>query len=72
METGIIITPRTREDAHVMRQEIAKSDYYAEWDSSTGSFFFPEEEETMCNLEMELDNLFSGSNVNYRVEGVWK
>jgi hypothetical protein len=71
METGLQVTPRTKEDARVINEAIANSDYYTEYNSEFGFYFFPEEEENYDELEAQIDNLFAGLNVNYRIEGVF-
>ena len=71
METGLQVTPKTREDARVINEAIADSDFYTEYNSEFGFYLFPEEEENYDELEVQIDNLFSGLNVNYRIEGVF-
>ena len=71
METGLKVTPKTREDAIVINEAIANSDFYTEYNSEFGFYLFPEEEENYDELEVQIDNLFSGLNVNYRIEGVF-
>ena len=71
MKNGLQLTPRTREDARVINEAIANSDFYTEYDSEFGFYFFPEEEENYDELEAQIDNLFDGLNVNYRIEGVF-
>ena len=71
MKTGLQLTPKTREDARVINEAIANSDFYTEYDSEFGFYFFPEEEENYDELEAQIDNLFDGLNVNYRIEGVF-
>ena len=71
METGLQLTPKTREDARVINEAIANSDFYTEYDSEFGFYFLPEKEENYDELEAQIDNLFDGLNVNYRIEGVF-
>ena len=71
IETGLQVTPKTREDAIVINEAIANSDFYTEYNSEFGFYLFPEEEENYDELEVQIDNLFSGLNVNYRIEGVF-
>ena len=71
METGLQVTPKTREDAIVINEAIANSEFYTEYNSEFGFYFFPEEEENYDELEAQIDELFSGLNVNYRIEGVF-
>ncbi|MBV5347536.1 hypothetical protein JZU46_04895 [bacterium] len=69
--TGLQLYPRTREDSNVISSIIEDSDFYAEYNSQYGFFFFPEEEENYDDLEWQLDELFSDKNVNYRIEGIF-
>lgn len=71
MNTGLQLTPRTREDARVIHEAIANSDYYTEYNSQYGFYFFPEEEDCYDDLEAQIDNLLCGLNVDYRIEGVF-
>ena len=71
METGLKVTPKTREDAIVINEAIANSDFYTEYNSEFGFYLFPEEEENYDELEAQIDDLFCGLNVNYRIEGVF-
>ena len=71
METGLQVTPTTKEDARVINEAIANSDFHTEYDSEFGFYFFPEEEENYDELETQIDILFSGLNANYRIEGVF-
>ena len=71
METGLQVTPKTREDARVINEAIANSDFYTEYNSEFGFYFFPEEEENYDELEVQIDDLFGVLNVNYRIEGVF-
>lgn len=71
METGLQLTPSTREDAIVINEIIANSDFYAEYNSEFGFYLFPEEEEHYDELEEELNDLFKCLDVNYRIEGIF-
>ena len=71
METGLQVTPTTKEDARVISKAIINSDFYSEYYSEFGFYFFPEEEENYDELEAQIDILFGGLNVNYRIEGVF-
>ena len=71
METELRVTPATKEDARVINEVIVNSDFYTEYDSEFGFYFFPEEEENYDELEAQIDILFGGLNVNYRIEGVF-
>jgi len=69
--TGLQLYPRTREDSQVINEAIENSDFYAEYNSQYGLYFFPEEEENYDELEQQLDELLSQLNVNYRIEGIF-
>lgn len=71
IETGLMLFPRRREDINAIKESIENSDFTAEWNSEFGCFIFPEEEENYDELESELDELLSGRNVNYRIEGIF-
>lgn len=71
MRTGLMLTPSTRESARIINETIENSDFYAEYDSTYGFFFFPEKEEYYDSLELELDRLLSSLDVDYRIEGVF-
>ena len=71
METGLNVTPRTQEDSRVINEAIANSDFYTEYNSTYGYYFFPEEEANYDELEAQIHNLFGGLNVNYRIEGIF-
>lgn len=70
IESGLMVFPKTREDIRVMNEIIENSDFYAEYNSESGCFIFPEEEEGYDELESELIELFS--DVNHRIEGIFK
>jgi hypothetical protein len=71
MKTGLMVTPKTREDARAINEAIANSEFYTEYNSEFGFYFFPEKEENYDELEAQIDELFSELNVNYRIEGVF-
>ena len=71
MEKGLQVTPATREDARIINVAIANSEFYAEYNSEYGFYFFPEKEENYDELEAQIDNLFDELSVNYRIEGVF-
>ena len=68
MGTGLNVTPRTQEDLRVINEAIANSDFYTEYNSTYGYYFFPDEEANHDELEAQIHNLFGGLNVNYRIE----
>lgn len=69
-ETGLRLTPRPS-DAKQINEIIEASVFYAEYNSVYGFYFFEEEEENYDSLEAELHKLFEGTNLNYRIEGVF-
>ena len=69
--TGLQVYPKLSRDLALINEAIANSDFYTEYNSEFGFFFFPEEEENYDELEAQIDNLFSGLSVNYRIEGVF-
>ena len=71
MEKGLQVTPATREDARIINEAIANSEFYSEYNSEYGFYFFPENEENYDELEAQIDNLFDELSVNYRIEGVF-
>lgn len=71
METGLQLTPRTREDLRIINDMINESELYAEYNSEMGYFLFEETPENYDNLEEILDEMFKGAEVNYRIEGIF-
>lgn len=71
METGLQLTPSAKEDTRAIDKTIENSEFHVEYDSEFGFYFFPEEEENYDELEINIDNLLSGLDVNYRIEGVF-
>jgi hypothetical protein len=69
--SGLMLFPGFREGATVIAQIIESSDFYAEYNHEFGCFFFPENEESYDTLESDLDELLAGSDVSYRIEGVF-
>jgi predicted Zn-dependent peptidase len=69
--TGLMLTPRTREDARVISEVIANSDFYAEYNSEFGYYFFEEDEENYDALEEILENMLCDVNADYRIEGIF-
>jgi hypothetical protein len=71
METGLRLIPFDNWAAKAIDELIQDSEFYAEYDSTYGFFFFPEKEENYDSLELELDRLLSSLDVDYRIEGVF-
>lgn len=71
METGLQLTPRTREDLRIINEMLQESDFSAEYNSEFGFFFFPEEEDNYDKLEEQIDELFEGVDVRYKIEGIF-
>ena len=71
MEKGLQLTPRTREDLRIINDMLQESDFYTEYNSEFGYFFFPEEEDNYDSLEEQINELFEGVDVRYRIEGIF-
>jgi len=71
MKTGLQLTPSTKDAERVIHEAIANSDFYTEWNSEFGCYFFEEEPENYDELEFQIDNLLARSTVNYRIEGIF-
>lgn len=71
METGLQLTPRTREDLQIINEVLQESEFSTEYNSEFGYFFFQEDEENYDTLEEQINELFHGLEVNYRIEGIF-
>ena len=71
METGLQLTPRTREDLRIINEILQESEFSTEYNSEFGHFFFPEEEDNYDSLEEQINELFEGVDVRYRIEGIF-
>lgn len=71
METGLQLTPRTREDLRIINEMLQDSEFYTEYNSEFGYFFFPEEEDNYDSLAEQINELFEGVDVRYRIEGIF-
>ena len=69
-ETGLLLYPADY-NARAIQDVIANSEFYTEYNSEYGCYIFPEEEECYDDLEAQIDNLFAGTNLNYRIEGIF-
>ena len=47
------------------------SEFYTEYNSEFGYFFFPEEEDNYDSLAEQINELFEGVDVRYRIEGIF-
>ena len=66
--TGLIVVGSTKIDNNAISDMIDKTGYYAIWNAQEGYWFFPEAEETLDALEMELDKEFGKRGINARFE----
>ena len=71
METGLQLSPRTREDLRIINEMLQESEFSTEYNSEFGFFFFPKEEDNYDTLEEQIDELFEGINVRYKIEGIF-
>jgi len=71
MEKGLQLTPGTREDLRIINGILQESDFYTEYNAEFGYFFFPEEEDNYDTLEEQINELFEGVDVRYRIEGIF-
>jgi hypothetical protein len=66
--TGLIVVGSTKVDNNEISDMVDKTGYYAIWNAQEGYWFFPEAEETLDALEMELDKEFGKRGINARFE----
>jgi hypothetical protein len=66
--TGLIVVGSTKIDNNAISDMVDKTGYYAIWNAQEGYWFFPEAEETLDALEMELDKEFGKRGINARFE----
>ncbi|MCE5328938.1 hypothetical protein LLG07_01175 [bacterium] len=69
METGLQLTPKR--NSRVINEIINESNFYTEYNSEFGFYFFPEMEENYDELEAQISDLFQGLDVDYRIEGIF-
>lgn len=67
--TGLIVVGRTQLDNNSIADMVDETDYYGVQNTREGYWFFPESEETLDSLEMELEQEFSKRGINARFEG---
>ena len=66
--TGLIVVGSTKIDNNAISDVVDETGYYATWNAREGYWFFPEAEETLDALEMELDKEFGERGINARFE----
>jgi hypothetical protein len=66
---GLIVTGRTQTDNNAISDMLDETGYHAVWNVREGYWFFPESEETLDSLEMELQTEFDNRDINARFEG---
>jgi hypothetical protein len=66
---GLIVIGRTQIDNNEIADMLDETDYYGIWNVREGYWFFPEDEETLDALEMELQTEFGNRGINARFEG---
>lgn len=66
---GLVVTGRTQTDNNAISDMLDETDYHAVWNVREGYWFFPESEETLDSLEMELQTEFDNRDINARFEG---
>jgi hypothetical protein len=65
--TGLIVVGNTQLDNNEISNMLDETDYYGVWNRE-GYWFFPENEETLDPLEMELSKEFDSRGINARFE----
>jgi hypothetical protein len=65
---NLIFIPRTQVDANQFNQSIDGSDFYAEWDTIEGFFTFEEDDDTIDELERQLQDLCNVNEINGHFE----
>jgi hypothetical protein len=66
--TGLVVVGRTQLDNNEIADMVDDGDYYGVWNGREGYWFFPEGEETLDSLEMELEQEFTKRGINARFE----
>jgi hypothetical protein len=66
--TGLIVVGKTQLDTNAIRDMIDETDYYGIFNVREGYWFFPEDEETLDSLEMELEREFNDRGIDARFE----
>ena len=67
--TGLIVVGRTQIDNNLISDMLDETDFNGVWNTREGYYFFPESEETIDSLEMELEKEFGQRGINARFEG---
>jgi hypothetical protein len=67
--TGLIVVGRTQIDNNLIDDMLDETGFDAVWNTREGYYFFPESEETIDSLEMELEKEFEQRDINARFEG---
>jgi hypothetical protein len=70
-ETGLMVYPSSKEDNQKLKEYSIDGDFYCEYDSEGGYWFFPEDESYYNDLEMKLTTEFNKLGINARFEGVF-
>jgi hypothetical protein len=66
---GLVVTGRTPLDNNAIADMLDETDLYGVWNGREGYWFFPEDEETLDALEMELSREFDRRGIDARFEG---
>jgi hypothetical protein len=67
--TGLIVVGKTQIDNNLISDMLDETDFNGVWNTREGYYFFPESEETIDALEMELEKEFGQRGINARFEG---
>jgi hypothetical protein len=70
-ESGLMVYPSSEEDNEKLKEYSIDGDFYCEYDSEGGYWFFPEDESYYDDLEMKLETQFNELGINARFEGVF-
>jgi len=70
-ETGLMVIPRTSQDANKIYAYLDDSNWTADWNSAEGYFLFPEEEDLYDSLEAEIEEFLVDIGANARIEGIF-
>lgn len=68
-DVGLIVVGSSQLDNVAIGKFVEQGPYHAEWNAREHYWFFPEAEETIDALEMELDKEFAARGINARFEG---
>ena len=70
-ETGLMVIPRTSQDANKIYAYLDDSNWTADWNSAEGYFLFPEEEDMYDSLEAEIEEFLVDIGADARIEGIF-